>query len=348
LAPDAHRAHIAAMTIAAAMSRLIRVVLSPITLLGYLIWSGSLIRRRGTGVSSTAQGPLSARWFEHVLGTRPDVPTDRLMRVLPGIPASAPLLSAFPSKVAHRLTGYVPYEFRYPFEGEMRPRYEISARMAFFDDVVARHGATARQFVVLGAGFDTRAYRGASDDAIRWFEVDQPKTQAVKRTMLRDAGIDASRITFVTADFEREDWLERLTLAGLDVALPTVFLWEGVTMYLDAGAVAEAFRRIASCAAGSVVAFDYFTTEVLTSKAPYWRFARATTNAAGEPLRFGIDSTPPVEDHVAELLRSCGLTLVEHHTLGRESGSKRAWGGFAMARVAALNARRSAGATSRS
>lgn len=318
------------MTIAPALSRLIRAVLSPITLLGYAIWSGSLIGRRGSGVSLTAQGPLSARWFEHVVGTRPDEPTSRLMRVLPGVPALGPLLSAWPLKVAHQLTGYVPREFRYPFEGEMRPRYEVAARMAFFDDVAARHRATARQFVVLGAGFDTRAYRGSLHDAARWFEVDQPETQAVKRAMLGDAGIDASNVIFVPADFDHDDWFERLTLAGFDVTLPSIFLWEGVTPYLDVQAIAETLRRIARCAAGSVVAFDYLTSEVLTSRSLYWRFARVATSAAGEPLRSGVDGTPPVEERVAELLQSCGLELREHRTLGLESNGERAWGGFAV------------------
>jgi hypothetical protein len=58
------------------------------------------------------------------------------------------------------------------------------------------------------------------------------------------------------------------------------------------------------------------------------------TRAAGEPLRFGIDSTPPSRDRLSELLQSCGLTLAEQRTLGQETDGKRAWGGFAVATVA--------------
>lgn len=57
----------------------------------------------------------------------------------------------------------------------------------------------------------------------------------------------------------------------------------------------------------SVVAFDYFTTEPLKSQGIYWRFGGAVTKAAGEPLKFGIDSTPPSRERIAELLQSCGL-----------------------------------------
>ena len=92
-------------------------------------------------------------------------------------------------------------------------------------------------------------------------------------------------------------------------------------------------RKIASTAKGSILAFDYFTTEPLESQALYWRYARAATKAAGEPLTFGIDSTPPLRQRLAEFLESCGLDLGEQRTLGQETGGKRAWGGFTIAIV---------------
>ncbi len=116
-------------------------------------------------------------------------------------------------------------------------------------------------------------------------------------------------------------------------AEPALFLWEGVIMYLDRAAVEATLRKIASTAKGSVVAFDYMTTEPLESKALYWRFARAATTAGGEPLKFGVDSTPPSRERLAALLQSCGLSLVEQRTLGQETDGKRAWGGFATAIV---------------
>ena len=121
--------------------------------------------------------------------------------------------------------------------------------------------------------------------------------------------------------------------AGFDPGKPALFLWEGVMMYLNREAVEATLRKIASTAKGSVVAFDYMTTEPLVSKALYWRYARAGTRAAGEPLRFGIDSTPPSSERLAEVLGSCGLSLGEQRTLGRETAGERAWGGFATAIV---------------
>jgi methyltransferase (TIGR00027 family) len=320
--------------IAAAVFYILNVLLFPITLIGYVIWVGKLIFSGSkSGVSVTAQGPLSARWTEHVFGTRPDEPANRLMRVLPGVPYLGVYLTSRPIFLAHKLTGYVPVAFRYPFEGQVPPQYEASARITFFDNAVDRYLAEIRQFVILGAGFDTRAFRLPKGTQVKSFEVDAPKTQTVKREMLKKVGIDSPGVTFVSADFEKEDWLTRLVDAGFDPGKPALFLCEGVILYLDRAAVEDTLRKVAGTAKGSVIAFDYFTTEPLESQEFYWRFARASTKAAGEPIKFGVDSKPPSSQRLAELLQSCGLSLGEHRTLGKETEGKRAWGGFATAIV---------------
>lgn len=215
----------------------------------------------------------------------------------------------------------------------MPPQYEVSARITFFDAAVDRYLLDINQFVILGAGFDTRAFRLPKDMRIQSFEVDAPKTQATKRAMVKKAGVDLNQVTFVAADFAQEDWLNQLVAAGFDTNKPAFFLWEGVMMYLDRKAVEETFHKIASTAKGSVVAFDYLTTEPLTSPSLIWRYARAGTKAGNEPLKFGIDSTPPSHERLAELLHSCGLSLGKHRTLGQETEGRRAWGGFATAVV---------------
>ena len=312
----------------------INVLLFPVTLLGYLLWVGKLMGSgRHSGVSGTAQGPLSARAFMHRLGTRPDEPAHRLLLVVPNLSPVAVRLSVWPLLLAHRVSGYVPTAFRYPFEGEIPKQYESSARQTFFDAVVARHLADHPQLVILGAGFDTRAWRLPKDAQLRAFEVDTPQTQAIKRAMVQQAGLDATGITFVAADFAQEDWFSQLVAAGFDRQRPALFLWEGVLMYLKRESVSATLRKIAGCAPGSMIAFDYFTTEALESSAFYWRYARYATKKAGEPLTFGIDSTPPSRERLADFLHTCGLELGEQQTLGQESNGQRAWGGFAAAIV---------------
>jgi methyltransferase (TIGR00027 family) len=320
---------------AAAVFYLVNVLLFPITLFGYVIWLARIYSgRRASGASTTAQGPLSVRASMHTLGLRRDEAAYRLLMALPSTSGLGVLLTAGPVLLAHRLTGYVPRAIRYPFEGEVPPQFEASARVTFVDAAVARYLAAIDQFVILGAGFDTRAFRLPCPGQIRCFEVDTPQTQATKRQLLRKAGIDSTGITFVPADFETEDWLARLVEAGFDPHRPAVFLWEGVIMYLDRPAVESTLRKIAGTAKGTVLVFDYFTVEPLRSPGLYWRYGRAATRAAGEPLRFGIDSAPPSRDRLTELLESCGLALAEQRTLGQETAGKRAWGGFAVATVA--------------
>jgi methyltransferase (TIGR00027 family) len=312
----------------------LNVALFPVTALGFAIWIGKgLLTGRGSGVSTTAQSPLSGRYFQHRLGTRQDEAASRLIEVLPGLSPVALRLVTAPMLLAHRVTGHVPKTFRYPFEGAVLVRNEAAARTSFFDAALERHLPDIAQLVILGAGFDTRAFRLPDGAKLRCFEVDMPKTQAVKRRALEKAGIDSSGVTFVAADFEKDDWLAKLVDAGFDPGIVAFFLWEGVIMYLDKGAVEATLRKIASTAKGSVVAFDYFTAEAIESQALLWRYVRAGTKASNEPLKFGVDSTPPSRERLAELLRSCGLSLVEQLTFGQETDGKRAWGGFAIAIV---------------
>jgi methyltransferase (TIGR00027 family) len=130
---------------------------------------------------------------------------------------------------------------------------------------------------------DTRAFRLRKEARVRSFEVDTLKTQAIKREILEKVGIDSTGVTFVAADFEKEDRLTRLVDAGFDPGKSALFLWEGVMMYLEREAVESTLRKIAGIVKGSVVAFDYCTTEPLESPAPSMRYARAGTRALGEP-----------------------------------------------------------------
>jgi len=320
--------------ISATVYYLLYLALLPVTVLGYVIWVvGAIVGGRGSGVSGTAQGPLSARFIAHMLGVREDDAARRLMLAIPSVPPLGLHMFTWPVLIAHRATGFVPKVGRYPYEGDIPPQYQAAARMTFFDSAVERYLDTIDQFVILGAGFDTRAFRLPVASRVRCFEVDAPATSSAKQDLLRKAGVDSSRVTFVSADFEADDWLQLLVAAGFDTGRPALFLWEGVTVYLDSDAVETTLRKIGSTARGSVVAFDYFTTDPLTSKALYWRYARMGTSAFGEPLKFGVDSTPPSRERVAELLESCGLSLAEQVTLGDEQGGKRAWGGFAVGLV---------------
>ena len=148
---------------------------------------------------------------------------------------------------------------------------EAAARNSFFDAVLERALPEISQLVILGAGFDTRCYRLPQPSTLRCFELDEAATQQVKRAALAEAHVDASGVTFVSADFEREDWLDNLIARGFDPQRKSLFVWEGVTMYLSREGIESTLRKIARCAPGSVLAFDHFTDTVLESSSAYMR-----------------------------------------------------------------------------
>ena len=318
--------------VAATIFRLIQIAWSPLALVGYVpLVLKLIIYSRTSGVSSTTLASFYTRWMQHTLGTRLDEPVARLMMVLPNISHLGLRLAPGGTLLAHRLTGYVPRIYRYPYEGDPPMAHESAARTTFFDAALARHLGNIDQLVILGAGYDTRSYRMPKD--IRCFEVDREKTQQTKRQMLKKAGLDTTRITFVPADFMTEDWLEKLVHAGFDPDKPTFFLWEGMTMYLDREAVESTLRKIAGTASGSVVAFDYFNADLIEARSLFMRYARAILGAIGEPWRFGIESTPPSSKHVAALLKSCGLSMEEQRNFGQETDRQPAVAGFTTAIV---------------
>ena len=314
--------------------RIVQILLLPFAAVGYIMFVARLIAySRRTGAAATVLASLYTRYMQHMLGTRRDEPAARLMMVMPNVPQLGLRLSTAPTIVAHRLTGYVPKIYRYPYPGVPPMMHQSAARTTFYDQALARHLADNDQFVILGAGFDTRAYRLPPEARVRCFEIDEPKTQAFKRAMLQQAGIDTSRVTFVPADFAQEDWFEKLVAAGFAPDKPSFFTWESVTIYLEREAVEGTLRKIARTAPGTVVAFDYFSTELIESKSLFMRYAKAVLSATGEPWRFGIDNTPPVRERVAEFLASCSLVLEEQRTFGEETDRKRAPAGFATAIV---------------
>ena len=124
----------------------------------------------------------------------------------------------------------------------------LAARTSFFDrTVVGAIDRGVRQVVVGAAGYDGRAFRYAKP-GVRWFEVDHPATQRDKRDRLARLGLDAGQVQFVEADFTRDPIAERLTAAGLNPGQLSLFLLEGVAVYLELAVlerVLTEFRQVA-------------------------------------------------------------------------------------------------------
>ena len=136
----------------------------------------------------------------------------------------------------------------------------VCVRARFPEDLVEQSiaGGVA-QYVILGAGLDSFAYRRRDLlDRLRVFEVDHPATHAWKRQRLAELSMEPpTSLVFAPIDFERQTLREGLEQAGFDFAELAVFSWMGVTMYLTLDAINATLATLAQCRAGTRVVLTY-------------------------------------------------------------------------------------------
>jgi methyltransferase (TIGR00027 family) len=173
----------------------------------------------------------------------------------------------------------------------------VTLRVATIDRELVRAAADGvRQVVILGAGFDTRAWRMAELAGSTVFEVDHPATQAAKAE--RVAGLaPIARLRFVPVDFERDRLEDALANAGHDADAPTIWVIEGVVMYLGDDALRSTLAAVrARSARGSTLVLHYH----LPSRTRERRIRKILFQALGEP-QIGLRT---VETMHAELDRA--------------------------------------------
>ena len=170
----------------------------------------------------------------------------------------------------------------------------LAARSRYAEDELAlgvRRGVC--QYVILGAGLDTFAYRNPHPHGVlHVFEVDHPTTQTWKRARLEEAVITLPNdLTFAPVDFETQTLAEGLVGAGYDSGKCTFFSWLGVTEYLTTEAVMAILRFIASAPVGSGVVFDYVLSPSLLTPVQRSRFDALAQRvaSAGEPWQTFFD-----------------------------------------------------------
>ncbi|XRQ05143.1 class I SAM-dependent methyltransferase [Actinomadura welshii] len=167
-------------------------------------------------------------------------------------------------------------------------RAVTTVRARYAEERLGRHG----QYVVLGAGLDTYAYR--ADGAVSVFEVDHPATQEWKKRLLGAAAIPVPpRVAFVPADLAAERPLRRLADAGFDAARPALVSWLGVSYYLARDAVAATLDEIGGLAPGTEIVMDYALPDGMRDAEgdAYARLAAQVVGERGEPYlsRFAPD-----------------------------------------------------------
>jgi methyltransferase (TIGR00027 family) len=183
----------------------------------------------------------------------------------------------------------------------MREHYEslwhglgnsIRVRVRFFDDFVKNAiNEGIEQLIILGAGYDTRGYRieGLKGN-VKVFEVDRPDTQEVKKEKIKEIfGTLPDYVVYVPVDFGVEELGQKLTESGYDRSLKTLFLMEGLVMYLPPKAVDEMLAFVVeNSGKGILVLFDYFPDSVIDGTCEVGRNMKAFAEDKGEPFQFGI------------------------------------------------------------
>jgi methyltransferase (TIGR00027 family) len=221
----------------------------------------------------------------------------------------------------------------------------VVARTRYIDDFLkAQIEDGIKQLVILGAGYDSRAYRfdQLQQEGVKVFELDQLYAQRFKIwTVSKTVGSFPKNLTYVHIDFAREKLEVNLPSSGYQANLKTLFICEGVTMYLTAEAVDRTLSFIAaSSGEGSCIVFDYLFDSALdpTSRPSEAELLRRSCAIVHEPLLFGIK-----HNTIERFLSSRGFRLLHDVTAKslkdayfKGEGQQRKifpWGAIACARV---------------
>ena len=189
----------------------------------------------------------------------------------------------------------------------------ILTRHRFIDDCLARRldAGAVEQLVLLGAGYDTRAYRFAPRlEHIPVYEVDFPSTSRRKAQIIREnaAEMPAIDVRVVEIDFQSQTLDERLPLAGFARGARTFVVWEGVSMYLTRKAVQDTLRTVrAMSAPGSELTMDFwYLLDAPDLVSTAHRMSANLLHLLGEPVTFGIHP-----EDVGPFLDRLGWEIVE-------------------------------------
>ena len=150
----------------------------------------------------------------------------------------------------------------------------LISRTRFIDDLIKKSAASGvEQYVILGAGYDSRAHRLELPSSLRIFEVDQSEVQARKRSKLPKELPNSENVNYVTVDFTNQSLTKKLMDAGFDQSKSTVFTLEGVSQYVTKEAVSSTIKG----------------TATLTQKASSIFLYRMSTNFSIKILRFALE-----------------------------------------------------------
>jgi methyltransferase (TIGR00027 family) len=285
---------------------LVQIIFIPFAIIGFIIMAyKQLVVSKKLGVSSTAVSVIGARWQMNAYGIRKDPETQKLCRALPNCSETGLWLSSFPSYLRYKIYPAKPEEGK---EGLMNMPV---SRTLYFDKLIDKHKNTVEQYVSMGAGYDTRGYGDLKRSNLKFFELDQLNTQKLKIESLKKTNIDFSHVTFADVDFSIEKWYEKLENAGYDPGKKTIFLWEGVTLYLLEDDVRKTMKEIKEHSApGSILIADFYSKRLT---------ALQGVKATSEFFHFSLDFSKNYTATLKAFINSANLNLGRFYFMGQNT-----------------------------
>ncbi|MBC8504764.1 MAG: class I SAM-dependent methyltransferase [Anaerolineales bacterium] len=299
----------------------IQIIFIPFAIIGLVVGMyKEMVYSKKLGVSFSAGQALQYRWIMHYFDTRPD-------------PLSVAFIKKFPCEshfglwsimgaliISQRLFGFTTSLGKLVEPGEENLDSTAGIRVLAFDRIMEKYVDEMEQIVLPGAGFDLIALRFTKGKNVKVFELDQVNTLNVKNETLKKAGIKHDWITYIPVDYSSESWVDKLVEAGFDKTKKTLFLWQSVSLYLEADIVKETLRNMADlCVEGSVIAQDFYSKAF--SLGEYSTMAKRSMSLIenmGELMKFGIDMSNDPKVAVESFLKECGLKKTEYIQFGEK------------------------------
>lgn len=264
-----------------------------------------LLGSRRLGVSQTAVEIINGRWTMDVFGVANQSAARQLAKELPNTSTVALGLTLFPQWVARHIAG-APLVYPTPHPNNALAvlnfvPWRTERIDSFLDDY-----SDVLQLVILGSGLDTRGYGEPSSPSRRVWEVDTESNIRFKKSQIAKARLLGDSVTYVAADFSDDLWPDGLRAAGFDESRQTVFLLEGVSLYLTRDQLVQTLAITASLApAGSVLLMDLISSDLAgLAQRP---LARRLLELTDEQVNFGVDFSHTPLGRIDDLLAQTGL-----------------------------------------
>ena len=216
----------------------------------------------------TAQGVAKQRLIETIAGADKRVINDPYAD-------SFVIGSGFIKLMGHKLNAWLSEKLAPGFHEH------LIARTKFLDELIQKSAVNGtEQYVILGAGYDSRAHRLELPSSLKIFEVDQPEVSDNKLAKLPKQLPNSDNVTYVNIDFSYQSLTEQLIGAGFDQKKSTIFTLEGVSQYITKEAVSSTIKELASLTRDTNSIFFMSYVDELLDKNPEACFGEGYPNPA--------------------------------------------------------------------